>query len=142
MSVEENLRMIERWTEAYNAHDFEGFAKPFTESALYHAPNLPEPLEGREEIRRHFSGHPATFPDTRVSIERSFGQGDVVCAEVIWTATHEGPLSGPGGQTVPPTNKSVRLPIAAVFKFEKGKITEAREYWDQAAFMTQLGLSP
>ncbi len=142
MSVEENLRIIDRWAEAYNAHDFEAFAKPFTESASYQAPPHEEPLKGREEIREYFAQHPSSFPDTRIAIERSFGQGDVVCAEFTWTATHRGPLPGPGGQTIPATNKAIRLPIAAVFKFDKGEITEAREYFDLVSFNKQLGLSP
>lgn len=140
MSVDENLQVIDRWVEAYNARDFEGFANPFTESIIYHAPNLPEPLKDREEVRMHFEGHPAIFPDSHIRKERSFGQDDWVCLEFIWTATHKGPMPGPGGQTIPATNKSIRLPLAIVFKFDRGKIAEAREYWDRQAFMEQLGL--
>lgn len=142
MSVEENLRVIEQWVEAYNAHDFESFAKPFAESATYHDPALEEPLQGPEEIREYFAPHPASFPDTRITIERCFGQADVVCGEFTWTATLTGPLPGPGGQMIPPTNKSVRLPLAVIFKFDRGKIAEAREYYDQVAINTQLALPP
>ena len=142
MGLEENIRAIGRSMAAYNTQDFEGFAEPFTKTATYHSPNLSEPLKSREEIRHHFAEHPAIFPDTHVKIERSFGQEDLVCAELIWTATHKGPLPGPDGQMIPATNKSVRLPMVAVYRFKEGQILDAREYWDQVAFMTQLGLFP
>lgn len=142
MNTEDNIRAIGRSMDAYNTRDFEGFARPFAKTATYHSPNLPEPLKGREEIRQHFAEHPPIFPDTHVEIERSFGQEELVCAECIWTATHKGPLPGPDGQPIPATNKSVRLPIVVVYRFKEGQILEAREYWDQVAFMTQLGLFP
>lgn len=142
MSLEENIRAIGQSMEAYNKRDFKGFAKPFAETATYYSPNLSEPLKGPEEIRQHFAEHPPIFPDTHVKIERSFGQDDLVCAELIWTATHKGPLPGPDGQPIPATNKSVRLPMVAVYQFKEGQILAAHEYWDQVAFMTQLGLFP
>jgi steroid delta-isomerase-like uncharacterized protein len=142
MGLEENIRAIGRSMAAYNTQDFEGFAEPFTKTATYHSPNLSEPLKSREEIRHHFAEHPASFPDAHIQIERSFGQDDHVCVEFVWTATHKGPLPGSDGQPIPATNKSVRLLIVAVYRFEEGQISEAREYWDQVAFMTQLGLFP
>ena len=142
MSLEDNIQAIGRSMEAYNTRDFEAFAAPFAKNATYHSPNIPEPLKGPEEIRQHFAEHPPIFPDTHVKIERSFGQEDLVCAELIWTATHKGPLPGPDGQPIPATNKSVRLPMVAVYQFKEGQILAAHEYWDQVAFMTQLGLFP
>lgn len=142
MSVAENLRIVDQWMDAYNAHNFEAFAKPFTESANYYAPDRVEPLKGREEIREHFAQHPLSFPDARAEIGRRFGQGDVVCVEFTWIATNRGPLPGPGGETIPATNKALRLPIVAVLQFDEGEIAEGREYWDRVSFNAQLGLSP
>ncbi len=48
----------------------------------------------------------------------------------------------PGGQTIPATNKSIRLPVAMVAKLEGGKFAEVNLYFDQAAMLTQLGLLP
>lgn len=141
MSAEENLRALDRWTEAYNAHDFDGFGKEMAESIMYMAPNFPQPLSGRENVRNHFARHPAMFPDTQITKERSFGQGDWVCVAYMWTATHKGPISTPDGKVIPPTNKSIRIPFVIVMRFERGQIAEAREYWDQLAFLSQLGLA-
>jgi len=142
MNVDEHIRTVERSLEAYNRRDFEAFAGLFKQAATYRSPNLPEPLMGRQQIREHFAHHPESFPDTHVQIERSFGQGNWVCAELTWTATHQGSLPGPDDTMIPPTDKSVHLPIAAIYRFDGEQIAEGREYWDQVAFLTQLGLFP
>jgi steroid delta-isomerase-like uncharacterized protein len=142
MNVDENIRKVERSLEAYNRRDFEAFASPFMEAATYSSPNLPEPLKGRQQISEHFAHHPESFPDTHIQIERSFGQSNWVCVELTWTATHQGSLLGPDDTMIPPTNKPVRLLIAAVYRFDGEQIAEGREYWDQVAFLTQLGLFP
>jgi hypothetical protein len=36
---------------------------------------------------------------------------------------------GPGGQSVPPTMKSVRVPFSTVAKVENGKFTEVQTTW-------------
>ena len=55
--------------------------------------------------------------------------------------TNTGPLEGPMG-TIQPTHKHVVGKGVQVFKVEKGKITEARIYFDLFDQMTQLGMIP
>ncbi len=82
------------------------------------------------------------MPDTRLDVVRTFGQGDWVCLEVTSTGTHTGPLKGPGGETIPATNKPVRFQGCALYKVEGGEITELRDYFDLLGMMAQLGLAP
>ncbi|MEE9173351.1 MAG: ester cyclase [Thermoplasmata archaeon] len=142
MSVEENLQKVDAIVEAFNPHDWDRFAGLFAESAVLYAPDLPEPLKGRDALRERFQGLEKAFPDLHIEKLRTIGQGDWVCAEFSSTGTHKGPLPGPGGQTIPATNKTTRDPVAVVFKFEGGQITEAHEYRDVLGMMTQLGLAP
>ncbi len=142
MSVEENLQKVDAIIEAFNPHDWDRFAGLFAESAVVYVPDSPEPLKGRDALRERFQGLEKAFPDIHIEKVRTIGQGDWVCAEFISTGTHEGPLPGPGGQTIPATNKTARDPVAVVFKFEGGQITEAHEYRDVLGMMAQLGLAP
>jgi carboxymethylenebutenolidase len=41
---------------------------------------------------------------------------------------------------VPPTGRSVRLPVCAVVKFEGGKVAHEHIYWDHASLLVQIGL--
>ncbi len=49
---------------------------------------------------------------------------------------------GPGGRTIPATNKRVRVPMAAIVKIEGGEFTELAVYSDQLALLNQLGINP
>jgi ketosteroid isomerase-like protein len=62
--------------------------------------------------------------------------------ELVWTRTHKGPLGGPGGKKVPPTNRPLRLHYVLVLKFEGGVVTELDEYFDQVEILTHLDLMP
>ena len=42
--------------------------------------------------------------------------------------------------SVPPTGKSVELPVVVVMKFEAGEIAHEHIYWDQASLLVQVGL--
>ncbi len=142
MSVEENLRLVDAATDAVNAHDLDRFVKLHAESILQYSPLLTEPSKGRAALHESSEGILKAFPDFRIKKERSFGQGDWVCIENTIMGTHKGPLSAPGGRTIPATNKPIRLRQSLVIKVEGGKFTESRAYFDTLELMSQLGMSP
>lgn len=142
MSVEDNLRVIERMVKAYNTRDWDLVARLHSKSVIGRSPDSPEPRRGREAIREEFVGFATAFPDSRLRTKRAFGQKDWVGAEFTFTGTHNGPLTDPGGQAVPPTNRPLRLEYAVVYKLKGGEITERHEYFDLLGMMTQLGLAP
>lgn len=112
----------------------------YAESALHFQPNRPEPLRGYDAIREDYLKSTfIPFPDVKIEKVRAFGKGNWICIEMIMTGTHTGPL-GEGDEVIPPTNKSIRVPICIVAKVEDGKITESHEYNDQLGFLAQLGL--
>ena len=140
-SVEENLRKLDEAMEALEAHDFDRLDRMNAESIILRA-GQPEPQKGRAAVREWNQAFATAFPDIRFRKERSFGQGDWVAAEGVFTGTHKGPLVGPGGRTIPATNKRVRVPMAALVKIEGGEFTELAVYSDQLALLNQLGINP
>ena len=78
------------------------------------------------------------MPDLEVVVEDAFGSGDRVCTR--WTArgTNDGELMG-----MPPTGKRVEITGNSIDRFDAdGKVVETWDQWDNAGFMTQLGLTP
>ncbi len=142
VSVDENLRVIDRWLEAYNAHDWERFARCAAESVLYHIPGLPVPLKNRKALGRYYEKGAIGIPDTHLTKVRSFGQDDWVCAELVMTATHKGALMVPGAPTIPATDRSIQVPLTIIARFDAGEIAEAWEYWDRLGMMEEAGISP
>ncbi|MGA7369380.1 MAG: hypothetical protein WBX01_09635 [Nitrososphaeraceae archaeon] len=72
------------------------------------------------------------------NISRTVGKNQVV-DELIMSFTHDIEIKAllPGIQ---PTGKYVELPIVVVMKFRGNKIAYEHIYWDQASFLTQIGL--
>jgi len=59
-----------------------------------------------------------------------------------WPAgTHTGPLATPQGE-VPPTGRTLQLPICLGFEVAAGRITSNHAYYDQMTLAAQLGLLP
>ena len=140
MSTEENLRVIDQALEAFNARDWNRFLSLHVESVIDHEPTVPEPIKGRKALGEFLKGFVVAFPDLNIRKERSFGQGDWACAELLITGTNRGPMPGPGGKMIPATNKAIRVKEGAVFKMDRGQVAEIHEYYDVAGMMSQLGL--
>ncbi|MEE9324219.1 MAG: ester cyclase [Dehalococcoidia bacterium] len=138
--IEELLKHLGAEAErSINGRDWEAYGRLFAESVVMQTP-FPGPRRGRDSRVKMVQGIIEAFPDGRVEAKRSFGQGDWGCMELMFTGTHGGPLLGPGGKTIPATNKPVRFPYCIVVKFENGEITELNEYFDQVEILSQLGL--
>jgi len=142
MSVEENLRVLEAATKALNDRDLDRFESLHLNSVVQRDPQNPQGIKGVKAIRAGLEPFLKAFPDIRLVTETQFGAGDWVTQLSHMRATHTGPLEAPGGQTIPATNKSVRLPVAMIAKLEGGKFAEVNLYFDQAGLMAQLGLLP
>jgi ketosteroid isomerase-like protein len=123
-----------------SARDWEAYGSCFAEDLLMVTPSLPGITRGREARIRLVQGIMNPFPDGVVEVQRSFGNGDWACLEVLFTGTHTEPMPGPGGTEIPPTNKAVALPYCMVMRFKDGLVSELYEYYDQLDLMTQLGL--
>jgi predicted ester cyclase len=142
MSVEENLRVLEAATKALNDRDLDRFESLHLNSVIQRDPQNPQGIKGPKAIRASLDPFLKAFPDIRLVSERTFGAGDWVTQLAHMRATNTGPLEVPGGQTIPATNKSVRMPIAMIARLEGGKFAEINLFFDQAGLMAQLGLLP
>lgn len=140
MAQEQKEHAFERTLRALNARDWATYGQLFADSLVTMAPGLPAPSIGREARVKYVQGIVGAFPDGRAEMKRCFAQGDWLCVELLWMGTHKGPMPGPGGKTIAPTNKPLRLPYVLVLKFEGGVVTEMNEYFDQLEILTQLGL--
>lgn len=139
--IEQQLdRFVAEGARSINTRDWESYGRLFSQSLVMQAPGLPGPTRGRDARVKMVQGIIEAFPDGRVEVQRQFGSGNWGCLQVMFAGTNTGPLAGPGGQQIPPTNKPVRFPYCIVAKFEDGEVTELHEYFDQLDLLTQLGL--
>jgi carboxymethylenebutenolidase len=96
---------------------------------------------GRNELREFYSKRfiPQMPPDTEMrSVSRTIGEDQIV-DEMIFKFTHTIPMDWmlPG---IPPTGKSVEVPLVAIVRFRDNKLAHEHIYWDQASVLVQIGL--
>jgi predicted ester cyclase len=143
MSVEENMRLMQTLDDAWNAQDWETFAKRHSEHTAVYWPGQAEPTRGRQAHHDESVEFFKTFPDNHL-VNRPYkiflGQGDFTCSVADFTGTMKGPMKGPDGKMISPTNKSFRLEFCTVAKWENGEIVEERLFYDLAGMMRQIGL--
>jgi steroid delta-isomerase-like uncharacterized protein len=133
-----------KFAESFNKHDLDGVAKLYATDAVAYDPMYPEPLRGRDAIRKDAATFFKGFPDIRYEIITTIEKDDRNGAdEIRLTGTHTGPLATPTGQDLPPTNKRVELKGGAFIRLnERGEIVEERRYYDVATVLRQLGVMP
>ncbi len=94
-------------------------------------------------IEPHIEDLKAMFtyaPDTRI-LEHpiKIAQGDWTSVVGIMEGTFTNPMVLPDGKAIPPTGKAFKLRMVTVGRWQGGAMTEEYLFWDNAAFMRQIG---
>lgn len=80
-------------------------------------------------------------PDTRIKQHpHKLAQGNQTAVTGVMEGTFTKPMPGPDGQMIQPTGKAFALPMATVGRWENGVMQEEWLYWDNQAYMNQIGL--
>jgi len=125
---------------AFNAHDESRIRELNAENTIFEGPGDVQ-LEGREPATQYAMAWLNAFPDARLTIKNELVSGDWVVQEFSFEGTHEGTLSGPGGD-IPATHRRLNGRGVQVFRVENDAVADTRLYFDQVQVMTQLGLMP
>ena len=68
MGFPEITQVLNRETEAWNAHDADGVAACYAEDAVLYDVGLPDTVQGRAAIRESVAGYLAAFSDLHVDV--------------------------------------------------------------------------
>src|SRR5438309_4317646 len=97
-------------TDAITKHDITTATNTYASDAVAYDPMYPEPLRGRDAIKKDAATFFRGFPDMKFEIVSIIEKDDRYGAgEVRLTGTHTGPLETPTGEEIPATNKRVEL---------------------------------
>ncbi len=128
------LDVAHTYFDAWNRHDPAAIVATFAEGGTYSDPTVP-PLAA-EAMIAYTSGLFAAFPNLSFEVVSAAQTGDQsVAAQWMMHGTNTGPLAGS-----PPTGKAVALPGADFITVDGDKIRAVQGYFDQKAFLEQLGL--
>lgn len=126
--------VVREHMESENTHDFDVTMGTFAHPRYEIVPTG-EVFDGPDEVAEYFRVTRAAFPDQRNENAVFHHADDGVIVEFDLLGTHQGELRG-----VPPTGKSFRCRMCALFLFEEGGdgIVCERVYFDQATIAQQI----
>jgi steroid delta-isomerase-like uncharacterized protein len=118
-----------------NVHDFDTTIETF-EHPRYELIATGEVYDGEQEVRGYYAESRKAFPDQRNEVVALHHADDTVVVEFDLLGTHLGPL-----RSLPPTGRSFRCRMVALFVFEGERLVGERVYFDQNTILQQLGLA-
>jgi len=137
-----NKELMQTLDDAWNAQDMDTFSARHTHDVIVRWPGK-EPTNGVDNHRSEALEFFKTFPDQKVHnrpYKTLFASGDWTCSIARFTGTMKGPMKGPDGRNIPPTNKSFDVDFCTVARWDNGQIVEENLFYDLVTFMKQIGL--
>jgi steroid delta-isomerase-like uncharacterized protein len=135
MSIHSNKRLWQKHVLAENRRSIEGLLATLCAEPVYEVMATGEKFQGREGVTRFYTGLFEGVPDANFDLKDVFIGENGVVEESVLTGAQTGALFG-----IPPTGKSLRLPLTIVFPMRDGEILGERLYFDWGALQRQLGL--
>ena len=129
----------DRFIAAFNAHDERALLALHAAHIKFDAPGFK--ATNSTEATSFATRWLKAFPNGKMIVRSEIVSAPWVIQEITMEGVHTAPLEGPMG-TVPATHKKVAGHGVQLLRIENGQIAEARVYYDQYEFMSQLGLIP
>lgn len=128
MTPEDNLKIVRGFLN--------GEVDLMAEGATFDDYTSPEPLRGNQVISQMiYDFYHVSFPGAEADIQNTVSGDKSVTLEFIFRGVHTGEWRG-----IPPTGKSVAIPMCVVYDLENSIIQRGRLYFDYASMRRQLGL--
>jgi steroid delta-isomerase-like uncharacterized protein len=128
-------RIVREHMVSENEHDFATTIKTF-QHPRYELIANDEVHDGEVAVAKYYDETRAAFPDQRNELIALHHADDAVIVEFDLIGTHEGSFRG-----LPPTGKTFRCRMAALFLFERDRLVCERVYFDTATILRQLGIA-
>ncbi len=118
--MEENKKLVKSFIEVFNKHNPTSVDKYL--------------VYGAERFRKISNSYFSAFPDLHANIEHILAEDSFVLVFLNWTGTQKGEFRG-----VPPTNKSVNMRSADLYRIENGIIVEHWDVVDSFDLLKRIG---
>ena len=121
--------------ETENTHDFDATLETF-DHPRYELIATEEVIDGSTDVARYYEETRKAFPDQRNELVELHHADDAVIVEFDLLGTHKGSFRG-----LPPTGRSYKCRMTAIFVFEEDRLVCERVYFDSATILRQLGIA-
>ncbi|MET9456460.1 nuclear transport factor 2 family protein [Streptomyces canus] len=138
----EAREVMDRLTDALTTHpDLKVIAELYAEDAVARTPDEGE-IRGRDNIVAYWRQMTEAVPEATFESLHAYEAGDTAIDEGVFSGRNTGPIQSPTGETLPATQKEVRIRGVDIATVKDGRIVDYRLYFDEMEFLGQLGLLP
>jgi predicted ester cyclase len=134
MTSQEIRKIVDDHLNAEARHDAEAAAATYAPHGYYHQVPLGLLLEGRDAVAAGYASSFAAFPDSEMSNEGEVVEGN----HYVHWGRFRGTLTG-SWLGLPPTNRRLDMPFAAVIEVREGRMIGEALYYDLDTLCTQAG---
>lgn len=120
MGATDNEKVVQKYFEFFNSHDWTKMASLYSETADFKDPSLGQGIvkQTRQQIKDKYSELNQAFPDLHDRVIQIYPSGDkFIIVEFVSTGTA-------------PDGSKFELPICTIFTIENGVITKDFTYYD------------
>ncbi|WP_295667991.1 nuclear transport factor 2 family protein [uncultured Mucilaginibacter sp.] len=122
--------------EALTKHDVKAIAAGYTDSANVYSPNWEGAKTGHAGIIEVYTRYFASTPDLAYKVNHIIYTGEYVVAEYTVSGTLSKPVANTPAYM---KDKKYTLEYCAVFTIKGNKIIKETDYFNQVAFLRQVG---
>jgi steroid delta-isomerase-like uncharacterized protein len=136
---------LERWYEAWNAHDLNAISALMTDDVRYEDPAAPSAvLHGRAAIEQYVRRAFAGIPDLHLEKLEEWVTpgGDVIASYFRFAGTFAAELTAPGLPAVAPTGGRLEMLGMDRSEIHDRRLARHQIFWDIAELGRQLGAFP
>ena len=139
MSLESNKALVRRYMEEVIDGRADVLAEIFSPDCVIHRLELPEPIQGLEQMQMFLEMARYALQQTRTTIHSLIAEGDTVAAHLSHRVVFAGSIFTPfGAKDV--AGQSVEWSAMAFFRIANGRIAEEWVNRDELGIFAQLGL--
>jgi predicted ester cyclase len=145
-TAEARVKLYTDCWDHFNNKAWDRFQNCYADNAVSEAVDSPgqQPASGRAAIIAQARKEADYFPDSRGELKLVLANGTRIAGVGLYTGTFSGPLPGPDGKPIAPTNKKFGLLMGHLIELDSLGAHAIREsvYNEEGTFAGQVGLSP
>jgi steroid delta-isomerase-like uncharacterized protein len=133
---ESNKRIAVDRAEALNHHDAKALSQFYSPKAMGESPNWGGAAKGADSIVLQYGRYVETSPDWKIETKRILSASDHIVFLFIMSGTMTHPEKGSPEYML---GKRYSLEGCTILEIKEGKIIKEASYFDQVAFLRQVG---
>lgn len=133
---EHSKSLLRRFYDEVSAGNLDVIDELVADDVIEHE-KFPGLEPNKEGVKQFFALFRSAFPDLRMESHEILAEGDLACARITITGTHEGEFMG-----MPASGKRIEVEAIDMLRIRNGQATEHWGVTDSMTMMQQLGAIP